>query len=354
YRFGFNGMENDKDLNDGAIDFGARIYDSRIGRWLSVDPLTNVYADLTPYHFTYNSPLMYKDPDGRDGRLSITKTEDENGKPHYNIHYETTFFFYGNALNDEYDGATLRQRLRDQMHKDIEDFKANAAVMGSSEFDFDGASYSFTFAISANIVEEDLNQALLAQYKTVVPADKAASSTGAAMPVSGISSDIKQQMGFEDGDNLVYLDHAGTMNLGTPSAVLLKKSTLLANDGLNGFLATAVLFHEMLHTFFDIKDIYKRPNLEYYEKRIVPDKMNPHSYVTYKDALLNNKSLRVSNPTRGVYIGIHPDHVKTLIRGVQKNFGSFEKLETNKLYQFPLLFQRNMTPVGQSIQFEKE
>ncbi|MCC5944071.1 MAG: hypothetical protein JJT94_04000, partial [Bernardetiaceae bacterium] len=43
YRFGFNGMENDKDLNDGAIDFGARIYDSRIGRWLSVDPLTNVY-----------------------------------------------------------------------------------------------------------------------------------------------------------------------------------------------------------------------------------------------------------------------------------------------------------------------
>ena len=37
YRYGFNGMENDNEVygERNAIDFGARIYDSRLGRWLS-------------------------------------------------------------------------------------------------------------------------------------------------------------------------------------------------------------------------------------------------------------------------------------------------------------------------------
>ena len=43
YKYGFNGMENDDDINvdGGSYDFGGRIYDSRLGRWLSLDPLRN-------------------------------------------------------------------------------------------------------------------------------------------------------------------------------------------------------------------------------------------------------------------------------------------------------------------------
>ena len=42
YRYGFNGMEMDNEVKGTGnhIDFGARGYDSRIGRWLSVDPLS--------------------------------------------------------------------------------------------------------------------------------------------------------------------------------------------------------------------------------------------------------------------------------------------------------------------------
>ncbi len=38
YRYGFNGMEmdNEKNGNGNTMDFGARIYDSRLGRWFSV------------------------------------------------------------------------------------------------------------------------------------------------------------------------------------------------------------------------------------------------------------------------------------------------------------------------------
>ncbi len=51
YRFGFNGKENDNEVKGvgNSLDFGARIYDSRLGRWLIVDPLTKKYPDIMEY-----------------------------------------------------------------------------------------------------------------------------------------------------------------------------------------------------------------------------------------------------------------------------------------------------------------
>ena len=64
YRYGFNGKENDKDINEGAQDYGMRIYDKRIGRFLSVDPLAMSYAFYSPYQFAGNSPIAAVDIDG--------------------------------------------------------------------------------------------------------------------------------------------------------------------------------------------------------------------------------------------------------------------------------------------------
>ncbi len=36
YSYGFNGKEDDKDISEGGQDYGMRIYDSRVGRFLSV------------------------------------------------------------------------------------------------------------------------------------------------------------------------------------------------------------------------------------------------------------------------------------------------------------------------------
>jgi len=49
YRFGFNGKENDKDFGEGIQDYGMRISDSRISRFLSTDPLYKKYPELTTY-----------------------------------------------------------------------------------------------------------------------------------------------------------------------------------------------------------------------------------------------------------------------------------------------------------------
>ncbi|MFZ1636001.1 MAG: RHS repeat-associated core domain-containing protein [Chitinophagales bacterium] len=67
YGFGFNGKENDDDVkgDDNSLDFGARIYDPRLGKWLSLDPLQNKYPFVSAYAFAINSPIQALDPDGR-------------------------------------------------------------------------------------------------------------------------------------------------------------------------------------------------------------------------------------------------------------------------------------------------
>jgi RHS repeat-associated protein len=68
YRFGFNGKELDNEIkgNGNSLDFGARIYDPRLGRWLSLDPLMAKYPGMSPYNYTANNPVLYIDQDGRD------------------------------------------------------------------------------------------------------------------------------------------------------------------------------------------------------------------------------------------------------------------------------------------------
>ena len=49
YRYGFNGKEDDKDISEGGQDYGMRVYDKRLGRFLSVDLMAPRFADLTPF-----------------------------------------------------------------------------------------------------------------------------------------------------------------------------------------------------------------------------------------------------------------------------------------------------------------
>ncbi len=62
YGFGFNGKENDNETK--TQDYGMRIYDYRLGKFLSVDPLSNEFPELTPYQFASNTPIMAIDLDG--------------------------------------------------------------------------------------------------------------------------------------------------------------------------------------------------------------------------------------------------------------------------------------------------
>jgi RHS repeat-associated protein len=62
-RYKFTGKE--RDAESGYDYFGARYYDSRIGRWMSVDPLAEKYAGWSPYSYSLNDPVSFYDADGR-------------------------------------------------------------------------------------------------------------------------------------------------------------------------------------------------------------------------------------------------------------------------------------------------
>jgi len=66
YRYGFNGKENDNEVKGegNQQDYGTRIYDPRIGKFLSVDPITAKFPELTPYQFASNRPIDGVDQDG--------------------------------------------------------------------------------------------------------------------------------------------------------------------------------------------------------------------------------------------------------------------------------------------------
>ncbi len=74
YRYGFNGKEKDKDMNSLTVyDYGFRIYNPAIGKFLSVDPLTKGYPWYTPYQFSGDKPISSIDLDGLEEVSVISK-----------------------------------------------------------------------------------------------------------------------------------------------------------------------------------------------------------------------------------------------------------------------------------------
>jgi RHS repeat-associated protein len=82
YRYGFNGKLKDNEWAGlgNHYDYGARNYDPRIARPISVDPLALKFPMLTPYQFFSNSPIMNIDLDGEEAITPQILQNAMNGK----------------------------------------------------------------------------------------------------------------------------------------------------------------------------------------------------------------------------------------------------------------------------------
>lgn len=79
YRYGFNGKESDDEVSGSGnqYDYGFRIYNPRIGRFLSVDPLFRSYGWLSTYQYASNIPIAAVDLDGLESRIVMMCQNDD-------------------------------------------------------------------------------------------------------------------------------------------------------------------------------------------------------------------------------------------------------------------------------------
>jgi len=91
-RFGFNGKEADNEVKGegNSYDFDSRMYDSRLGRFLSVDPDSGKYPYWSPYSYAMNSPVLMIDHNGRGPIIGwlMTSMEQDDVNKTYTINYQ--------------------------------------------------------------------------------------------------------------------------------------------------------------------------------------------------------------------------------------------------------------------------
>jgi RHS repeat-associated protein len=113
YKYGYNGMEKDDEVKgDGnSYDFGARIYDPRIAKFLSIDPQWKKFPDWSPYTYALDNPIYFVDPDGEEPTpAALKKAAESLGIPVASIRAVYFVETGGNAFRDNGDPKILFER----------------------------------------------------------------------------------------------------------------------------------------------------------------------------------------------------------------------------------------------------
>jgi len=100
YRYGFNGQEKDDEVKGegNSLDFGARIYDARVARFLSLDNYASKQSGVSPYSFASNMPISAVDINGDSTFLIL-----------YGSGQQATGYLAGTLGDSGYESALARK-----------------------------------------------------------------------------------------------------------------------------------------------------------------------------------------------------------------------------------------------------
>ena len=80
-RWRFSGKELQTTAGVNLLDFGARLYDDRLCRWTTRDPMSEKYYGFSPYNYCAGDPVNLVDPEGE--KLYFVKGSSEEFKKHF-------------------------------------------------------------------------------------------------------------------------------------------------------------------------------------------------------------------------------------------------------------------------------
>lgn len=159
YRYGFNGKENDSEVKGEGNwqDYGARVYDPRLGRFPSPDPKDKLYPMLSSYQFASNSPIQAVDLDGKEAFIVHGTTQTETGVHITPEAKKELMRITGNKKVDDafrwnaplYNNAVMRNISADKLDKHI--IKTRMAMIKNGDITEDEAVSLIGYSHGGNV-----------------------------------------------------------------------------------------------------------------------------------------------------------------------------------------------------------
>jgi RHS repeat-associated protein len=293
YRYGFNGKENDNEVKGvgNQIDYGMRVYDPRIGKFLSVDPLAKKYPGLTPYQFSSNRPIDGIDQDGGEWK-KVSTYDPKTGVTNIQFQVKLSLVNDSKVFNDI---KELIPELQRQIESSFE--AANT----------DKIHYSAKIDVTADKDPGRYSAILYDRQKGNL--------------IAGIESGPPNTQ-----DNAVSVAAANNVDPATPGSGNSRDIKLIAQDIIHELLHTANVKHphdpDNNAEDVDVKPVFKTaPNGQKVFDTYVPGvnanlALIIHNIMIYGDVLVNGKKVKQHEPDPTKRGEISPDQAKIVTQQV--------------------------------------
>ncbi len=212
----YSGKELQNDFNLNLYDFGARMFDPQVGRFLKLDRFAQKYISLTPYQYAANNPIYYIDVNGDS--LWITHHTGFLGLGGKQI----LLYEKGNLYNK--DGSAYAGRVKGFLSKSVNALNKISSTQEGKKMVEELQSSANNFTIVKGDSKFIANNAIKA-YANQIQTDPAQAGTFQAIQNAGIN----------------LAGGSGGIILWNPSGATLPT---LNGSGANG---TTDLAHEMFH-----------------------------------------------------------------------------------------------------------